>query len=137
MSNEKVQHPWISCWTGERGWTPDGEPQSEFISFDTDNDAEPFRIAHNRDMMFNHGGLEQDYNFIDYFFGDADDPIHARYYLKDDHVSVDLPKAGRVQTLNDAQSAFPTDALAYLQKRFLRIDVLVAEGYTEFWRHHD
>lgn len=129
-----VQHPWISCWIGERGWTPDGEPQSEFIFFNTENGVEPFRIAHNRDVIFNHGELEQDYNFIDYFFGDTDDPIHARHYLKDDHVLVDLPKVSRVNALKDAQGAFPRDVLAYLQKRFARIDVLVAEGYEEFWR---
>ena len=93
----KVAHPWIPGWVGERSWTPPGDEPSDFISFDTRNEAQPYKIAHNRDMMFSGSRLEQDYNFIDYFFGDPGEPIRARYYLLDDEVSVAMPTSWEIK----------------------------------------
>lgn len=132
-SSNLVRHPQISCWMGNRSWTAEGEPLSEFVVYDTDNENLPFRIQHNRDQIRDGDELTQDYNFIDYFFGDPSDPTHARHYLLDDHVSVDLPTASKVIALQDARKAFPPDILCYLQKRFPKIKVLVAEGYKELW----
>jgi hypothetical protein len=133
MTDEKVPHPWIADWLGERSWSAPGEPQSEFLVFDTEADCQPFKIIHDRDMMFDHGALVQDYNFIDYFFGDEAKPIRARHYLGDDHVSVSYESNVPAKTTAEAASHLPAEVLAYLQHRFNRIDVLMAEGYQEIW----
>lgn len=84
-------------------------------------------------MMFKGGALEQDYNFVDYLFGDPGNPTHARYYLADDHVSVDLPNLPANATIEQAREAFPVGVLQYLQRRFNTVHVLTRDGYRELW----
>jgi hypothetical protein len=133
LTDDKVPHPWITDWLGERSWSAPGEAPSEFLVFDTQGDSAPFKIVHDRDMMFDHGALVQDYNFIDYFFGDPEKPIRARHYLGDDHISVSYAGDTPAKTKEAAKRHVPEAVLAYLQHRFNRIDVMMAEGYQEIW----
>jgi hypothetical protein len=89
-------------------------------------------MSHHRDHFIDGDELVQDYNFIDYEFGDPARPLRARHYLNEDSVFVDLP-GERPATLALAQAAFPPDLLCYFQKRFPVIEVLVADGYKEIW----
>jgi hypothetical protein len=130
-----VTHPGVPCWSGDRSWTAPGEAQSEIVVYDTGDDIEPYLITHNRDQIRRGAGLEQDYNFIDYWFGDPGNPIRARYYLRrDESVAVDLPgDAATRLSLEEIRARFPADVLCYLQSRFDRIEVHVADGYQELW----
>ncbi|ATY33759.1 hypothetical protein [Sphingomonas psychrotolerans] len=128
-----ADHPFVPEWKGERSWSAPGELPSTFVVFEAGDLGAPFRIEHGRDMMFNDGELEQDYNFIDYFFGDPDAPIRARHYLHDEHVSVVLPSLPSNVTLAQVGAFFPSDTLQYLQRRFASVQVLTAEGYSELW----
>ena len=130
-----VAHPSVPCWGGDRSWTAPGEAQSDTVIYDTDDDIEPYLITHNRDQIRRGAGLEQDYNFIDYWFGDPANPIRARYYLRgDESVGIILPGgAGERLALDEIRRRFPADVLCYLQRRFDRIEVLVADGYRELW----
>lgn len=107
------------------------------IAYGTQDDIQPFLITHNRDHIRQNAEVVQDYNFIDYWFGDPAHPIRARYYLRDDEsVLVDLPgDAGERFSLEEIRSRFPSDVLCYLQRRFDRITVLVDGGYEELWPH--
>lgn len=129
----KVDHPFIPDWHGDATWSAPGAQPAKFVTFEAGAVGAPFRIEHGRDMMFDAGSLVQDYNFIDYWFGTPDGPVHARYYLHDDHISVDLPAIAAFGTLDNARAAFPTDTLNYLQWRFGAILVLTQEGYKELW----
>jgi hypothetical protein len=130
-----VPHPSAPCWTGERSWTAPGSAPSDTIVYDARDVAQPYLITHNRDQIRRGRGLEQDYNFIDYWFGDPGSPIRARYYLRsDESVSVNLPgDAATRLSLAEIRARFPADVLCYLQRRFDRIEVLVADGYQELW----
>lgn len=132
-ADKKIPHPDVPQWLGERSWTAPGEPVSQFVVWDTEADQQPFKMAHNRDLMVDAGQIAQDYNFIDYWFGDPAAPVTARYYLGDDEISVDLPSGDRSLTLVEAKAAFPRDVLLYLQKRFGTIRVLVDTGYEVIW----
>lgn len=132
-SGTKVHHPWIEGWKGEPSWSAPGEPMSEFVVFDTQGDSQPFRVTHDRDMMFDHGDCVQDYNFIDYFFGPEDQPIRCRHYLGDDHVSVFLPLEGVPKTSAEVTQRLPVDVLNYLRRRFQRVQVMMVDGYREIW----
>jgi hypothetical protein len=130
----QVVHPEVSCWTGLRTWTAANEVPSQTVVYDTAQDVEPFLITHKRDQIRDKDGLVQDYNFIDYWFGQPASPIHARHYLGDNHVYVDVPVAeGERLSIETVQAYFPSDVLCYLQKRFDRIEVLVDGGYRELW----
>jgi hypothetical protein len=133
MTDDKAPHPWIQDWLGERSWSAPGDAQSEFVVFETQGDTAPFKIVHDRDMMFDHGALVQDYNFIDYFFGDPAQPIRARHYLGDDHISVSYESDVPAKTKEQAERHLPAEVLAYLRHRFSRIDVMMADGYKEIW----
>jgi hypothetical protein len=125
-------HPFIPNWKGERGWTAPGEPPSTFISFQTEGGIEPFRINHNRDMMFEGDGLMQDYNFIDYLFGDPAHPVRGRHYLGDDGVSISLPNTVAIQeTCAAALALLPDDILHYFQRRFGRVSIMTTQGYAD------
>jgi hypothetical protein len=128
-------HPKIPGWFGQRGWSPDGEPPTTLISFSTDGDAEPFKITHGRDMIYDGAALQQDYNFIDYYFGDEADPITARHYLRDPEAMIDLPQsAGNASSVDEARTLIDPAILAYFQRRFRQISVMTAEGYEPLWR---
>ncbi|MGQ0661596.1 hypothetical protein [Sphingosinicella sp.] len=123
-------HPAVPCWQGWTGSTADG-----VVVYDTRGDIQPYLITHNRDQIRRGGQLEQDYNHIDYWFGDPSHPIRARYYFRhDESVQVDLPAdAGNRFSLAEVRERFPADILCYLQRRFDRIEVLVEDGYRELW----
>ncbi|MBX3563339.1 MAG: hypothetical protein KF730_02065 [Sphingomonas sp.] len=94
----------------------------------------PYLITHNRDLLFKGDQVEQDYNFIDYWFGEPARPIHARHYLRDERVTVDLPTPeGVSMSLDQLRAAFPPEILCYLQKRFDQIEVRTDDGYVELW----
>jgi hypothetical protein len=121
-----VPHPQIGCWAGES--VAGG---SDFASWSTENDVDPYLITHSRDQIRSNGELEQDYNFIDYWFGEPSSPIQARHYLGDDSVNLILPTAEI--SLEQAKAYTPPETVCYLQKRFSRIDILTDAGYEEFW----
>ncbi|MCH7861889.1 hypothetical protein ACQKOH_21645 [Sphingomonas sp. NPDC092331] len=129
----KVDHPFVPGWQGMAGWTAPGEPPSPFLSFEAGDLGAPFRITHGRDMMFDHGELVQDYNFLDYFFGDPAAPVRARHYLGERSVAAYLPGLPEDANLAQARAAFPEDVLRYLQRRFNAVEVLTGEGYCELW----
>jgi hypothetical protein len=131
----RVSHPGVPCWTGLRTWTSPGEAQSDIVTYDTADDIQPYLITHNRDQFRRGPDLEQDYNFIDYWFGDPASPIRARYYLRNEEsVGVILPgDAGQRLSLAEVRERFPADVLCYLQRRFEKIEVLVTDGYRELW----
>lgn len=129
-----VAHPQVPCWTGQRSWTDAGAPASDYVVWDTREEEQPHRIVHNRDQIRKGGALEQDYNFIDYWFGPPSEAMKARFYFKsDDAVSVVLPGDTENLSLAMARKRIPAGVLCYLQKRFDRIEVLVAQGYVELW----
>ena len=133
-SAQPVRHPEVPCWSGQRTWTAPGAPPSEMVTYDTEGEAAPFLITHNRDEIRQGAQLQQDYNFIDYWFGNPAFPVRARHYLRADGVSVSLPAGdGQQWTLEAARSALPPEILCYLQKRFDRIEILVEDGYAELW----
>lgn len=133
--SQHVAHPHIACWNGERIWTPLGQALSTMISFDTQEETGPYLITHNRDQIRTGDELTQDYNFLDYWFGEPAFPIRVRYYFRNDEgVQIILP--GSIQTplsLAEARERMPSDVMCYLQRRFDRIEVLVAEGYELLW----
>jgi hypothetical protein len=130
--NDLVPHPWVSGWLGERAWSSPEETPSSFVSFNTDADPTPFKITHNRDMMFDGDQLQQDYNFIDYWFGDPAAPYRARHYLGDDEVSIFLTeKDGIPITVEAALTLLPNDVLDYCRRRFGVVKVLTQDGYVE------
>jgi hypothetical protein len=125
-------HPSIPNWEGERGWSAPGEPPSTFISFQTEGGVEPFRITHNRDMMYEGDALMQDYNFIDYLFGDPAHPVRGRHYLGDDGVTISLPDTVAIQDTCEAALAFlPEDILRYFQRRFRRVGIMTSQGCVD------
>lgn len=112
----------------------EGTSQSGFVSWDTRIGERPYLITHDRDQFRDNGQLAQDYNFINYWFGDPAAPIHARHYLGSNEVSVILPGAGgRGLSLDEAKAAIPAGVLCYLQTRFAKIDVLTTSGYETVW----
>jgi hypothetical protein len=133
-----VRHPFIPNWEGQRGWTAPGEQPSTFFSFQTEAGIEPFRITHNRDMMFEGDGLMQDYNFIDYLFGDPEHPVRGRHYLGDDGVCIFLPDTVEIPaTTKAALTLLPQDILHYFQRRFGRVSIMTNEGYADISSAHD
>jgi hypothetical protein len=125
----RVPHPGVPCW---QGWT--GPTASGAVVYDTRDDIQPFRVAHDRDQIRRGANVEQDYNYVVYWFGDPSSPIQARYYLRNDEgVGVILPGDSARLSLAQARERFPADVLCYLQRRFDRIEVLVADGYRELW----
>lgn len=134
MTDNLVEHASIPGWFGERGWSAPGEPPSDFVAWGTEDEEQPYKMAHNRDLMMSGDQVEQDYNFIDYWFGDPALPVLARHYLDDRHVSVELPiEEGQSLSINEAKEAFPNQVLSYLQRRFDSIEVLVDTGYQTIW----
>ena len=134
MSDDRPPHPWIPDWAGERSWTAPGEPLSSFITFQTEDGIEPFRITHDRDMMFDGGGLVQDYNFICYWFGDPEHPVRARHYFGDAHIGIALPDNVAVQaTADGAAKLLPPGVLNYCQRRFAAVTIMTREGYADVW----
>jgi hypothetical protein len=132
-----VPHPFIPNWEGQRDWSAPGEPPSTFFSFQTEGGIEPFRISHDRDMMFEGDRLKQDYNFIDYLFGDPEHPVRGRHYLGDDGVSIFLPDTVGIQkTVAAALMLLPKDILHYFQRRFGRVSIMTTEGYVEIGSEH-
>jgi hypothetical protein len=128
-----VPHPWWPWWQGQRSWTPEGEPPSDFMMFDTEGDEKPIAIEHNRDMMFSGGQLEQDYNFLDYRFAGGEGGISARAYLYGlSEVSLELGGAAP-QTAQEALALVPEPVLRYLQKRYGTIKVLTRRGHETLW----
>ena len=89
------------------------------------------RIVHGRDLIVEGGRLEQDYNFIDYFFGvEIDDQkLYARHYL-DEPGQVTI--RARFEQVAD-KPWFPP-ILAYLQYRFDKIDVPGPGGSETRWK---
>jgi hypothetical protein len=127
-------HPKIPGWIGERGWSAEGEPPSTLVSFVTEADLEPFKITHNRDILYLEGRLQQDYNFIDYYFGVEGDPLTARYYLGDEDVKITPSPTNDIPGNIDVASALIDPAvLSYFQKRFRQISVMTSEGYEPLW----
>jgi hypothetical protein len=138
VTDPNPQHPFIPNWEGERGWSAPGEPPSTFTFFQTEGGIEPFRITHNRDMMFVGGGLMQDYNFIDSLFGDPEHPVRGRHYLGDDGVSISLPDTLEIQeTCAAALALLPDDILHYFQRRFGRVSIMTTQGYADIGSEND
>jgi hypothetical protein len=126
-----IPNPDVPCWLGE------GTNQSGFVSWDTRNGVRPYLITHDRDQFRDNGQLEEDYNFINYWFGEPAAPIQARHYLGSDEVSVILPGvAGKGVSLDEAKAAMPDGVLCYLQTRFAKVDVLTASGYEAVWKRN-
>jgi hypothetical protein len=127
-------HPEIDCWTGGRGWSAPGEAASSLVSFDTDDDIEPFKMTHNRDLIYDGGRLEQDYNFIDYYFGDPTAPVQARHYLDSHEVTIDPPERTHLpQTADEAALLLDPAIIRYFKKRFRSVLILTADAYQELW----
>ena len=127
MNDDRVECPLVPGWWAERSWTEPGQTPSDFIVWTTDDDVEPYRMAHNRDLMMDGGELVQDYDFIDYWFGDPVAPITARHYLGSHEVSVVLPDR------RSAQATVPPPVLRYLQRRFAEVKLLTTAGYVTVW----
>lgn len=135
IGTEAVPHPAVPCWAGQRSWTADGEKPSATIVWGTEDEEQPSRITHNRDQIREGSELVQDYNFIDYWFGSGAERVHARYYLDDERVTVDLPlKQGELLNLAQAEARVPAKTLCFLQRRFGQIDVLTDNGYETIWK---
>lgn len=78
-------------------------------------------ITHDRDLITNEAGeVEQDYNFLDYDFGDG---WVARLYL-DEPMAVGLRRTGSP----------PEPMLRYLRERFDVIRQLGCNGYRPIWK---
>jgi hypothetical protein len=130
----QVLHPYIPDWKGERGWNAPGEPLSTLISFVTDDEDLPYKITHNRDIIYHEGKLEQNYNFIDYYFGDASDPLRARAYMDENEAKIILPETTTIpETLSAARAQVDIAVLQYLQKRYRQISIMTAQGYEYLW----
>ena len=123
MERETVSlpHPDVPEWLSEPTWSSDGE----FKTWTTEGDGTPFAMRHDRDFMMRGEQVEQDYNFITYFFGDPEKPVQARIYLDD-------PSAVSVIPVDQA-SCIPDEVMLFLKKRFRKISVLGDEGYTRVW----
>lgn len=134
-----VPHPDIPCWTGQRTWTQPGERPSSTVVFDTRDEQPPYLITHNRDQLREGDAVVQNYNFIDYWFGEPAAPIRARFYLDErGKVGVIFPgSADGPLSLAQARERMPANVLCYLQRRFDRIEVLATEGYELLWSIRD
>jgi hypothetical protein len=99
-------------------------------AFDDDDRDLPLRMAHGRDLgdATPDGGVEYDYNFIDYIFPMAAGEAGARMYLEQ-------PGTIYVQLSRAVLGALDAAAiLRYLQRRFDRIMTLeTGIGYELSW----
>lgn len=134
QTDQSIDHPEVPCWKGHREWTEPGKPVSQNHYFDTKDDVEPFEISHDRDTFYEGTELQQDYNFINYLFGDESDPLYARHYLNSREVSIILPEsAGIFESSIEAQKSISPSVLCYLKKRFSKGSVLLEDGYMNIW----
>ncbi|MEO1731253.1 MAG: hypothetical protein AAFR64_11005 [Pseudomonadota bacterium] len=119
--SRNLPHPHVPEWLSEPTWLEDGQ----FAVWTTVDDTGPFQIVHNRDFMMNGEQVEQDYNFIDYLFGETKEPIVARMYL-DETDAVTVSTAGKSDSI-------PDGVLLYLKKRFREVHVLGEHGSVKVW----
>ncbi|MEO0906805.1 MAG: hypothetical protein AAFY07_04685 [Pseudomonadota bacterium] len=127
-----VAHPDIPCWIGERTASTSG---GDFVIWDTQNEAKPYLIIHDRELMLEIGEPTQlDYNYLTYSFGDESAPIQARHYLGSYEVSLLLPLLkDRSLLLEDARPKVPTLVLRHLQKRYFGLTILTETEYKALW----
>jgi hypothetical protein len=95
--------------------------------------VKPTQIEHKCDEIFDGDTLQQKYNYFVYHFERDGRYFWARTYVEDiDTVSIYGPFDGR-ETMKPI-SGSPDDAiLAYLKRRFEKIDTLGPEGYVTIW----
>ncbi len=109
-----IPHPDVPEWLSGPTSSDDGQ----YAVWDTDNDVGPFKIVHNRDFMMNGDQVDQDYNFIDYLFGDPSNPILARMYL-DSPREISVSREGGLDEI-------PESVMVYLKKRFHEVSLFDA-----------
>jgi hypothetical protein len=135
MKYKKLLHPLVPNWEGDRGWAAEGEEPSGLVSFDTEGDLEPTKISHNRDVIYIDGQLEQDYNFIDYFFGFGENQVSARFYLDEVEVKIGFPEGAKMySSAKAAGEHLDPKILLYFQKRFRSIAIITSNGYKTLWK---
>jgi hypothetical protein len=135
MKHKKLLHPLVPNWVGDRGWSAEGEEPSALISFDTVGDIEPTKISHHRDVIYIDGRLEQDYNFIDYVFGNGPSQVSARFYLDEVEVKIGLTEGAKVySSAKAAGEHLDPKILLYFQKRFRSIAIITSNGYETLWK---
>ena len=134
QAQDRIPHPEVACWIGERTWTVPGEPPSDFVSFDTEGESVAVTIQHNRDQFRDGPAIAQNYNFLDYRFASRP-TLHVRVYL-DDPSTVLVDNGGsRIRALADLRAAAGDEILCYLQKRFDAIEAPSDDrGYQPLWR---
>jgi hypothetical protein len=134
-ADREVTHPSISCWSGQRSWTADGEPPSQTILFRTEGDPLAVSIEHHRDQLRTETELDNDFNFLDYKFA-ARPAMSARVFLEEPAtVLVHFSDGIAPSSLKALRRATGDEILCYLQKRFRQIEVFRADkGYRPVWR---
>jgi len=96
--------------------------------------AKPTEIEHKCDEIFDGDTLLQKYNYVVYHFERGGRYFWARTYVEDiGTVSIHGPFDGR-DTKKSIAGPQDEAILAYLKRRFLKIDTLGSGGYVTIWR---
>jgi hypothetical protein len=104
----------------------------QYRSVESD-DIEPSEIEHKCEELFDGDALVQKYNYIVYHFDCDGRYFWARTYTHEiDTVSVFGP-FDRRETKNKLPGSLDEAMVAYLKRRFRKIETLSSEGYVAFW----
>ena len=93
----------------------------------------PTRIEHCCEEIWDGDRLEQQYNYLVYDFDCEGVRWRARYYLGDDAISILAAFGADGTPIGLVARECPEVVLAYLRRRFTKIDVLTEEGYETLW----
>jgi len=95
--------------------------------------ANPTEIEHKCEQMFDGDTLVQEYNYFVYHFERDGRYFWARTYVEEiGAVSIYGPFDGR-ETMKPIAGPLDDAVLAYLKRRFEKIDMLGSGGYVTIW----
>lgn len=106
---------------------------AELIVIETDA-IEPVEILHKVEEFIVDDHLEQRYNYYIYNFEKYDAYLHARAYFDDSgSVSIYGPFSDNKHLNKTESPKLYNEVLAYLKRRFWKIDALGSNGYITVW----
>lgn len=108
--------------------------QFELTIIETDA-IEPAKILHRVKEIVIVDYLEQRYNYYIYYFEKYGAFLHARAYFENNGiVSIYGPFSDNKQIKKAEAPKLYNEVLAYMKRRFLRIEALGPQGYVTLWK---